>query len=129
MAPPPPSVGGYGGMYMANDRKSSVKIVENFSHASWIELGPSGYQQQQQQQAPPPPSLMESKPPVHHPSYPAGPPPPAGPPHPSSAVAGPPHPSAGTPYMNGGSPLPSNAPPPPPPSQRKYELSAHMHSS
>ncbi|EPB82929.1 glucose repression regulatory protein TUP1 [Mucor circinelloides 1006PhL] len=91
VAPPPPSAGGYG--------------------------GPSGYQQQQQQQAPPPPSLMESKPPVHHPTYPAGPPPPSGPPRPSSAVAGPPHPSAGTPYMNGGSPLPSNAPPPPPSSQ------------
>ncbi|RCH91987.1 proteinral transcription repressor [Rhizopus stolonifer] len=59
---------------------------------------------------------MEAKPPVHHPNYPpAGPPPPSGPPHPSSGVSG--HPSSGTPYINGGSPLPSNAPPPPPPSQ------------
>ncbi|GAA5795344.1 WD40-repeat-containing domain protein [Helicostylum pulchrum] len=67
--------------------------------------GPTGYQQQPQ------PSLMESKPLVHHPSYPPGPPPPTGP-HPPSSVPVPPHPSTGTPYMNGGSPLPSNAPPP-----------------
>ncbi|CEP08672.1 hypothetical protein [Parasitella parasitica] len=87
--------------------------------------GPSGYQQQQAQQAPPqppqPPSLMDSKPPVHHLSFPAGPP------HPSSTVpAGgpPPHGSSGTPYMNGGSPLPSNAPPPPPPPSSSQLASA-----
>lgn len=66
---------------------------------------------------------MESKPPVHHPSYPpSGPPPPTGP-HPPSSVPVPPHPSAGTPYMNGGSPLPSNAPPP---SQRKLSLHEYI---
>ncbi|KAG0745523.1 hypothetical protein G6F57_007394 [Rhizopus arrhizus] len=67
--------------------------------------GPSGYQQQ------PPPPLMDTKPPVHHSGYPVGPPPTHAPPNASSAPP-PPHPSSGTPYMNGGSPLPSNAPPP-----------------
>ncbi|KAI8335988.1 WD40-repeat-containing domain protein [Choanephora cucurbitarum] len=79
--------------------------------------GPAGYQPPPPQV--PPPSLMDSKAPAHHPNYPpTGPPPPAGPPHPTSAVSGPPHPSSGTPYINGGSPLPSNAPPPPPPSSQ-----------
>lgn len=70
-------------------------------------IGPAGYQPQQ-----PPPSLMDTKPPVHHPGYPVGPPPTASPHIPPNTAPAPPHPSAGTPYMNGGSPLPSNAPPP-----------------
>ncbi|KAI8991336.1 WD40-repeat-containing domain protein [Mycotypha africana] len=92
--------------------------------------GPSGYQQPQQpQQGPPPPSLMESKPSVsqHHSSYPPSntghaAPPTNGPPHPSVSNGPPQQPqppqsahsaASGTPYMNDGSPLPSNAPPPP----------------
>ncbi|KAG1444494.1 hypothetical protein G6F56_010275 [Rhizopus delemar] len=54
-------------------------------------VGPGGY-----------PPMMDPKPPVH--GYPVGPPP--GPHVPPTSA--PPHP----PFMNGGSPLPSNAPPP-----------------
>lgn len=62
-------------------------------------VGPGGY-----------PPMMDPKPPVH--GYPVGPPP--GPHVPPTSA--PPHP----PFMNGGSPLPSNAPPP---SQCKIKLS------
>ncbi|CAO3693350.1 unnamed protein product [Rhizopus stolonifer] len=65
-------------------------------------VGPVGYPPQQ-----PPPPLMDPKPPVHHSGYPVGPPP-THTPNPTSV----PHPSVATPYMNNGSPLPSNAPPP-----------------
>ncbi|KAI8883399.1 WD40 repeat-like protein [Backusella circina FSU 941] len=64
----------------------------------------AGYQQSPSQ----PP--MDIKPPVHHPSYQPGPPSGAHPPPPPVAVS--PRPPAGVPYMNGGSPLPSNTPPP-----------------
>lgn len=68
--------------------------------------GPSGYPPPQPQPQPQPP-IMDTKPPVHHPSYPVAPPSAHPPPVPASS-----HPPPVAPYMNGSSPLPTNAPPP-----------------